>query len=129
MSDPVGLQSGLMRCIVNMSVAEFASGEVVDVDPVLFADMLESNVLSPIDEHGNRIGTNAVMYDNEPEQHVVDEVARALMDMPEDTSDSSEEIYIGGPVAEVAPLEPDVDGEEALVHDAGWDYPLDGEEA
>lgn len=45
----------MAKYVVNASVDEFALGEVVEINPALFADLIAGNFLSPIDDWGNRL--------------------------------------------------------------------------
>lgn len=44
-----------MKYVVNATSGEFNIGEVVDIDPRLFVDEIDAQVLSPIDDEGNRL--------------------------------------------------------------------------
>ena len=43
------------KYIVNAAVENFATGEVVEIDPRLFEDLIAGKFLSPIDDFGNRL--------------------------------------------------------------------------
>lgn len=45
----------MAKYIVNTTVGDMTYGEIVDLDPSLFADYIEAQWISPIDDHGNRI--------------------------------------------------------------------------
>lgn len=45
-----------MRLIVNANVAGVGRrGEIVEADPVLWAELIEADLLTPVDEDGERI--------------------------------------------------------------------------
>jgi hypothetical protein len=44
-----------MKYVVNAATDDMAVGEIVEIDPRLFADYIEAKVLSPIDDYGNRL--------------------------------------------------------------------------
>lgn len=59
------------KYIVNATVGEFAQGEVVELNPALFADLIEGKYLVPIDDDGNRLDENGdilVLHSTQYEQ-------------------------------------------------------------
>lgn len=59
------------KYVVNAGVGEFISGEVVELNPALFADLIEGKYLSPIDDHGTRLnadGEPLVLHSTQYEQ-------------------------------------------------------------
>jgi hypothetical protein len=62
------------KYVVNATVDEFRIGEVVEINPALFADLIEAKYLSPIDERGNRLvepdGEVLVLHSTEYEQRM-----------------------------------------------------------
>jgi hypothetical protein len=87
------------KYVVNATVDEFRIGEVVEINPALFADLIEAKYLSPIDERGNRLvepdGEILVLHSTEHErmaaqsiepyevEYEVDHVTPTPLDAPE----------------------------------------------
>jgi hypothetical protein len=51
----------MAKYVVNAAVEDFANGEVVEIKPELFADLIEAKFLTPIDDFGNRLDENGDM--------------------------------------------------------------------
>ena len=44
-----------MLYVVNAAVDNLVTGEIIDIDPRLFADYIEAEFISPVDAEGNRL--------------------------------------------------------------------------